>query len=68
MSTPTHPDFGRQVSVQQNGNEVRLTFVAETEAQAVSLTEHLIAQLEGGHLVITLAGRVEKTVIEDEGT
>ena len=65
MDEPSHPDFGRQVRVHQDGTEVRLTFVADTVERAASLADAIIAQLEGGHLVITLQGRVEKTVIDE---
>jgi hypothetical protein len=59
----THPNFGNQVDIEQQGRQVRLTFTAGTVAQAESLAEHLLAQLEGGALNLTLMGK-PKSVIE----
>ena len=66
MSDPWHPDFGKQVRVERRGTEVRLTFTADDDEKAMALAEHLVTQLETGHLMITLMGRVEKTVIDEE--
>lgn len=53
----THPNFGSQVRIEQDGKEVRLTFVSGTRAQADSLFDTLLSQLKNGALNITLMGK-----------
>jgi hypothetical protein len=60
----THPNFGKEVRIEQFGREVRLTFVAGTVPQADDLAETLLRQLKAGALNLTLMGkptRVEET-------
>jgi hypothetical protein len=52
----SHPNFGRQVRVEQDGREVRLVFVAATERQADDMAKTLLGQLEAGGLNLTLMG------------
>jgi len=61
----SHPSFGRQVRIEQYDREVRLVFVATTNAQAASLVEGLLAQLKEGALNLTMMGK--PTSIEEEG-
>lgn len=53
----THPNLGREVRIEQHGNEVRLIFVTNTRGRADSLREDLLTQLKAGALHITLMGK-----------
>ena len=53
----THPDFGKEVRVEQQGNEVRLIFSAGSLPQAESLSRSLVKQLKDGALHLTLMGK-----------
>lgn len=53
----THPNFGSEARVEQYGREVRLIFVAGTEAQADSLAESIVSQLQAGAINITMMGK-----------
>lgn len=60
----THPNFGKQVRIEQFGKEVHLIFVADSMGQSDSLCDFLLQQLKGGSLNITLMGKptsVEET-------
>ena len=52
----THPNFGKQVRIEQYGKEVHLIFVAGTQAQSDSMCDTLLTQLKAGALNITLMG------------
>lgn len=53
----THPNFGREVRIEQYGTEVHLIFVAGTQAQADSMCEELLRQLKGGAVNLTMMGK-----------
>ena len=53
----THPNFGREARVEQYGREVHLIFVAGTAAQADSLAESIVSQLQAGAINITMMGK-----------
>ena len=53
----SHPNFGREARIEQLGCEVRLIFVANTEAQADSLAERLLAGLRAGNLNLNFLGK-----------
>jgi hypothetical protein len=53
----SHPDFGREVRVDQFGKEVHLIFVADNVQQANSLVDTLLEQLKAGTLHLTLMGK-----------
>jgi len=57
MSGFTHPNFGKEVRIEQFGNEVHLIFKAATSRQADSLVDELLRQLESGRLNLTLIGK-----------
>ena len=60
----THPNFGRELRVEVYGREVRLTFFAETKAQANSLAQSIVAQSKQGAFNITLMGKPTSMVEE----
>ena len=60
----THPDFGKQVRVEVYGSEVRLTFVAKTNAQANGFADTILDQLKAGGLHLTLMGKPTSVVDE----
>ena len=60
----THPNFGREARVEVYGREVRLTFVAGTNAQANSLADTIVSQMKTGALNITLMGKPTSIVEE----
>jgi hypothetical protein len=53
----THPKFGKEVRVEQHGREVRLIFLASTQAQADDLRDDLRRQLAAGRLYLALIGK-----------
>lgn len=53
----SHPNFGTEARVEQQGREVRVIFVAGNEDRAVDLAETILEQLKGGALNITLMGK-----------
>lgn len=53
----THANFGKEARIEQQGREVRLIFVADSEAKAASLADMLLEQLKGGALNLTMMGR-----------
>lgn len=58
MTRPfSHPNFGREVRIEQFGKEVRLIFVASTQSQSDSICEELLRQLKGGSVNLTLMGK-----------
>ena len=59
----SHPNLGREVRVEQYGREVRLIFVAGTQAKSDALAKDLLRQLKAGALNLTLMGK--PTSIED---
>lgn len=52
----THPNFGREVRIEQFGREVHLIFVAGSDQQADSLVDTLLDQLKAGALNLTMMG------------
>jgi hypothetical protein len=52
----THPNFGKEVRIEQYGREVHLIFVAGTQAQSDSMCDELLRQLKGGALTLTMMG------------
>ena len=59
----THPNFGKQARIEQYGKEVRLIFVADTQAQSDGMCEALLTQMKTGALNITLMGK--PTTVEE---
>jgi hypothetical protein len=57
MSGFTHPNFGKQVRIEQFGKEVHLIFVADTREQSDSMCDELLRQLRSGVLNFTLMGK-----------
>lgn len=53
----THPNFGKEVRIEQYGKEVHLIFVAGTEHQADGMVKTLLKQLKAGALNLTLMGK-----------
>lgn len=53
----SHPHFGQQVRIEQDGREVRLIFVAGSERKADDLVATLLDQLKAGALNLTLMGK-----------
>jgi hypothetical protein len=53
----SHPGFGKEARVEQDGCEVRLVFVANTEAQASDLADKLLAGLAAGGLNLSFMGK-----------
>lgn len=60
----THPNFGSEARVEQHGCEVRVVFVAGTQAQADSMCESILSQLKAGALNITMMGKPTSIVRE----
>lgn len=60
----TNPNFGNQARVEVNGREVRLIFVASTEAKANDLAENMLRELANGSITLTMMGK--PTSIEEE--
>lgn len=53
----SHPNFGKEIRVEQYGKEVHLVFVAATQIQSDSCVQELLKQLKTGALNITLMGK-----------
>lgn len=53
----SHPNFGKEARVEQQGREVRLIFVANTPEQAGDLAEKIVEQLKGGAINLTMMGK-----------
>ncbi len=53
----SNPNFGKEVRIEQSGNEVHLIFVAGSRAQSDSMCDDLLRQLKGGAVNITLMGK-----------
>lgn len=53
----SHPNFGKEVRIEQYGREVHLIFRAGTDQQADSLVETLLTQLKNGALNLTMMGK-----------
>lgn len=60
----THPNFGNSARVEVWGKEVRLIFEAGTAHQAEDFAEHLVEQLKGGALHLTMMGKPTSVVEE----
>jgi hypothetical protein len=60
----SHPNYGREVRIEQYDREVHLIFVAGTRAMSDRLVEDLLKQLKSGALNITLMGK-PTSVIEE---
>lgn len=58
----SHPNFGKEVRIEQYGKEVHLIFVAGSQAQSDSMVETLLAQLKAGALNLTLMGKPTSVV------
>lgn len=52
----SHPNFGKEVRIEQYGREVHLIFVAGSQPQSDSMCEELLRQLKGGAVNLTLMG------------
>ncbi len=63
MNKPTHPNFGRELRIEQYGNEVHLIFVAGSRQQSNSLVDELMRQLKAGALNLSIMGK--PTSVED---
>jgi hypothetical protein len=53
----SHPNFGNEVRLEQTGREVKLIFVAKSEAQAESLADTILSQLKSGAINLTMMGK-----------
>lgn len=53
----SHPNFGKEARIEQNGREVSLIFVAGTMYQADKMVQELLRQLKSGALNMTLMGK-----------
>lgn len=53
----SHPNFGKEVRIEQYDREVHLIFVAGSMAQSDSMCEELLRQLKGGAVNLTLMGK-----------
>ena len=53
----TNPNVGKEVRIEQYGREVRLIFVADTQAKSDALVETLLTQLKQGALNLTMMGK-----------
>ena len=53
----SHPNFGKEVRIEQYGREVHLIFVAGSQAQSDSMCDELLRQLQGGAVNLTLMGK-----------
>ena len=60
----SHPNFGKEVRIEQFNKEVHLVFVASSQSQADSMCDELLRQLKGGAVNLTLMG-VPSSVTED---
>lgn len=58
----SHPNFGREVRIEQFGKEVHLIFVAGSQPQSDSMCEELLRQLQTGALNLTLMGKPTSVV------
>lgn len=63
MSGYKYPNYGRQVRIEQYGQEVHLIFVAGSMQQADDVVNDLLNQLKQGHLQIKIQGQ-PSTIIE----
>jgi hypothetical protein len=64
MHAFSHPNFGKEVRVEQYGREVHLIFKANTQAQSDSLCDELVRQLKEGGLHLNLMGKPSAIVEE----
>jgi hypothetical protein len=62
----THPNFGKEVRIEQHFKEVHLIFVAGTLRQADDLCTELLRQLKDGAFNMTLMGK-PTSIEETEG-
>jgi hypothetical protein len=53
----SHPNFGKQVRIEQYGREVHLIFVADSQDQSDNLCDELLRQIKGGPVNLTLMGQ-----------
>ena len=60
----SHPNFGKTSRIEVWGKEVRLIFVANTEAQADDFADYCLKQMKNGAINITLMGK-PISVVED---
>ena len=60
----SHPNFGKTARIEVWGKEVRLIFVAGTEAVANDFADHCLKQMKNGAINITLMGK-PTSVVED---
>lgn len=60
----SHPNFGTQARIEQDGLEVRLIFVAGSQEQANSLADSILEQLKAGSLNLTLMGKPTRVTEE----
>jgi hypothetical protein len=58
----SNPNVGKEVRIEQYGNEVHLIFVASTRAKSDALVENLLTQLKAGALNLTLMGKPSAAV------
>lgn len=56
----SHPNFGRQVKIEQKGKRVILTLESNSVEQARSLADTLLEQLKAGGIHMTLMGKPSK--------
>jgi hypothetical protein len=61
----SHPNFGREVRIEQYGKEVHLIFKANTIDQADAMCEELLRQLKLGGVNITMMGK-PTNIIEEQ--
>jgi hypothetical protein len=57
MSGFSHPNFGKEITIEVIGKRVCLTFHAGTVAQAEDLAKSFLAQLNQGGLHLTVMGQ-----------
>lgn len=60
----SHPNFGKQARVEQDGCEVRLVMVANTVGQASDLADRLLAGLKAGAVNLTFMGKPTGVISE----
>ena len=65
MSGFSHPNFGNEIRIEVQDNEVRLIFVAKSTGMANDFAETLIAQAREGAFHITMKGR-PTSIVETE--
>ena len=53
----SHPNFGHEVRIEQQGKEVRLVFVTMGVPQAESFARNLLKQIKDGAIHLTLMGK-----------